>query len=62
MGPVSVMTVSQALLVRSVRILTFLEKSVTKSVTVRMECVIKVQRVMDSVGVNHHTLGHAVTK
>lgn len=31
-------------------------------VTVGMECVIKVLRVMDSVCVNHRTLGRAVTK
>lgn len=31
-------------------------------VTVSMECAIKVQRVMDSVCVSHHTLENAVTK
>lgn len=33
-----------------------------QSATVSTECVVKVLRVMDSVFVNHRTLGHAVTK
>lgn len=41
---------------------TSLENSVIKCVTVCMECVIKVQKVMDSVCVSRHTLGSAVTK
>lgn len=61
-GPVSVMMASLALPVRSVRMKTLLGKSVIKSVTVSMECVIKVQMVMDSVCVSHRTQGHAVTK
>lgn len=62
MGPVSVMMVSLALPVRNVQIQMLSEKSVIKYVTVCMECVIKVQRGMDNVGVNHRTLGSAVMK
>lgn len=61
-GPASVMKASLALPVRSVRIQTPTEKIVIKSVTVNMECVMKVQRGMDSVFVSRPTLGSAVTK
>lgn len=60
--PASVMMVSLALPVRSVRIQMLMEKGVIKCVTVNMECVIKVLKVMESVCVSHHTLGRTVTK
>lgn len=56
------MKASLALPVRSVRIQTPMEKIVIKSVTVNMECVMKVQRGMDSVFVSRLTLGSAVIK
>lgn len=61
-GPASVMMASLVLPVTSVRMKTSLEKSATKSVTVHMECVVKVQKVTGSVCVSRRTLGSAVTK
>lgn len=62
MEPVFVMRISLVLRARNVRIQMPSDPTVTKSATVFMECVIKAQTVMDSVGVRLRTLGSAVIK